>query len=392
MQRFQFYLPTRVYFGKGTIEKVGEEAKKLGKRALVVTGGKSARRMGALQKVEDSLKKMGVKTILFEGVEANPALEMIKRGTSLTKEEQCQIIVGLGGGSPMDVAKGIAVSSTNPGPFTQYLGRNKLKKSPLPVIAIPTTAGTGSEVTPYAVFTITTDGKHRKKIMADDFIFPKVALVDPELTLSLPPSVTADTGIDALSHAIEGLISNNSQWLSDHLAVRAIKLLSTHLPEVVRNPQDIETRGRVLYASLLAGMVIAQTGAILVHGMSYRLTTDLNLPHGRACAILLPWVCEFNLEGIPAKLTSLAKSLSLGEDVKNLSQEEAVECVVNRIRDLVLQVGLPQDLKSRKIEESLIEDLAGEVMQDKRKLANNPRQVTLKEVIEIYRKAFGIVK
>ncbi|GAH76239.1 unnamed protein product, partial [marine sediment metagenome] len=154
----------------------------------------------------------------------------------------------------MDAAKGIAVSSTNPGGFTQYLGRNKLKEAPLPVIAIPTTAGTGSEVTPYAVFT-TTDGKHQKKIMADDFIFPKVALVDPELTLSLPSLVTADTGIDALSHAIEGLISNSSQPLSDCLALEAIKLLSTNLPEVASNPQDIEIRGQILYASLLAGMV-----------------------------------------------------------------------------------------------------------------------------------------
>jgi 1,3-propanediol dehydrogenase/alcohol dehydrogenase len=390
LQSFQFYLPTRVYFGKGTIGKVGEEAKKLGKRALVVTGGKSARRMGALQKVEDSLKNMGIKTILFEGVEANPCLETIERAADLTKAKKCQIIVGLGGGSPMDAAKGIAVSSTNPGPFTQYLGRNKLKESPLPVIAIPTTAGTGSEVTPYAVFTTTTRGKRRKKIMADDSIFPKVALVDPELTLSLPSSVTADTGIDALSHAIEGLISKNSQWLSDYLAVRAIKLLSTYLPEVARNPQDIEIRSRVLYASLLAGMVIAQTGTVLVHLMSYRLTSDLNLPHGRACAMLLPWVCEFNLKSSPAKLTSLAKSL--GENVENLSQEDAVESVVNRIRNLLLHLGLPQDLESRKIEESLIEDFVDEVMQDTRKLANNPRKVTLEDVIDIYRKVFGVVK
>ncbi|MBA7713672.1 Long-chain-alcohol dehydrogenase 1 [subsurface metagenome] len=254
------------------------------------------------------------------------------------------------------------------------------------MIAIPTTAGTGSEVTPYAVFT-TTDGKHQKKIMADDFIFPKVALVDPELTLSLPSLVTADTGIDALSHAIEGLISNSSQPLSDYLALEAIKLLSTHLPEVASNPQDIEIRGRILYASLLAGMVIAQTGAIIVHGMSYRLTTDLNLPHGRACAILLPWVCEFNLKSSSAKLTSLAKSL--GEEV---SQEEAGQRVVNRLRELLLQVGLSQDLNLRKIEESQIRDFAHEVMQDKRKLANNPRQVTLEDVIEIYRKAFRVVK
>jgi alcohol dehydrogenase class IV len=137
-------------------------------------------------------------------------------------------------------------------------------------------------------------------------------------------------------------------------------------------------------------MVIAQTGTIIVHGMSYRLTTDLDLPHGRACAILLPWVCEFNLRGNPTKLTSLAKSL--GEEVENLAQEEAVERVVNRLRDLLLQVGLSQDLRSRKIEESQIRDFAHEVMQDKRKLANNPREVTLEDVIEIYRKAFRVVK
>ena len=155
MQEFTWYLPTKVYFGEGMIEKVGEETKKFGKRALVVTGKNSAKKTGALQKVENSLRKAGVEMVLFEGVEPNPSLETVEKGAQLIKKRECEVIVGLGGGSAMDAAKGMAILFTNPAPLTQYFGINKVKKAPLPVVEIPTTAGTGSEVTPYAVLTDT---------------------------------------------------------------------------------------------------------------------------------------------------------------------------------------------------------------------------------------------
>ncbi|MEA3485699.1 MAG: iron-containing alcohol dehydrogenase, partial [Candidatus Aerophobetes bacterium] len=352
MQEFTWYLPTRIYFGEGVIEKAGEETKNFGKKALIVTGKSSARKTGALSEVENSLKKAGVEIILFEEVEPNPSLKTVEKGAQLAKE--CKVIIGLGGGSAMDAAKGMAVLSTNPSPLTQYFGRNKIKKTPLSLIEIPTTAGTGSEVTPYAVLTDNQKAHPQKKTIADPLIIPKVSLVDPQLTLSLPASVTADTGIDALSHAIEGYISNNSQPLSDYLALKAVELLAYYLPEVMDNPENIKARGGVLYASLLAGMVIAQTGTILVHGMGYRITSDLGLSHGRANGLLLPWVCEFNLSANPDKFACLAKSL--GEDTRNLTQKEAAKRSVNGIQGLTSRLGLPQNLNDRRIKEETIRE------------------------------------
>ena len=385
MQEFTWYLPTKVYFGEGMIEKVGEETKKFGKRALVVTGKNSAKKTGALQKVENSLRKAEVEMVLFEGVEPNPSLETVEKGAQLIKKRECEVIVGLGGGSAMDAAKGMAILFTNPAPLTQYFGINKVKKAPLPVVEIPTTAGTGSEVTPYAVLTDTQMEHPQKRAIGDPLLFPQVALVDPQLTLTLPTSITADTGIDALSHAIEGYTSNNSQPVSDVLALKAVELLAHYLPEIMDNPENTKVRSRLLYASLLAGMVIAQTGTILVHGMSYRITTDFGLPHGRAIGILLPWVCEFNLSANYDKFVSLARSL--GENIEGLPREEAAKKAVEGIQKLILRLGLPQNLKDRGIEEKTIRKFAEEVMQNKRKLASNPRPATLEDIIKIYQRA-----
>ena len=385
MQSFQFYFPTKVCFGRKASENAGKETKILGKRALIVTGKSSARKTGLLPKVEKYLNEAEVRTFVFEGVEANPSVETINKGAKTAKEKKCEVIVGLGGGSSLDAAKGIAILSTNSGSLADYFGRNKIRKNPLPIVAIPTTAGTGSEVTPYAVFTYRENRSIRKKIIADSSLFPKVVLADPELTLSLPASITAVTGIDAFSHALESYISNRSYPLSDTLASEAIKLLFNYLPKAMENPKEISIRSHVLYASLLAGMAIAQTGAILVHAMSYRLTTDLGLSHGKACALLLPSVCEFNLKEGHSKSTLLAECL--GQNTQNLTITKAAERVATTIKNFIHQLALLQDLKIEKVKEETIENFAEEIMQDKRKLANNPRQATLQDIIGMYKKA-----
>lgn len=385
MQNFQFYLPTKVYFGQKVLENVGKEAKILGKRALVVTGKNSARKTGLLQRVEKSMQGAEVETFLFEGVEANPSVETINKGTKLAKEKKCAVIVGLGGGSALDAAKGIAILSTNPGSLLDYFGRNKVKKTPLPLVAIPTTAGSGSEVTPYAVFTHRENRSIGKKIVADSSLFPQITLVDPELTLSLPASITADTGIDAFSHALESYLSNRSCPFSDILTSEAMKLIFNYLPKVMKNPKEIDIRSHLLYASLLAGMAIAQTGTILVHAMSYRLTTDLGLSHGKACALLLPSVCEFNLKEGHPKLTRLGRCL--GQNMENLTTKEAAGKLITTVKDFIYQLPLLQDWKKKKVKEEIIEDFAQEIMQNKEKLAKNPRQATLQDVIEMYKKA-----
>ena len=384
MKNFEFYLPTKINFGPGVVEKVGEEAKPLGKRAFVVTGRKSARKMGFLERVEKSLKKQGVTPIFFEKVEPNPSIQTAQEGANLAKEKKCDLIIGLGGGSPLDVAKAISLLLTNPSPLSQYFGKNKVKFPTLPLIAIPTTAGTGSEVTPYAVITDIENTSHQKRIIADSHLFPNKALVDPELTLSLPFSITSDTGIDVLSHAVESYTSNRSYPLSEMIALRSVKLLSKYLPYVIDNPRDIEGRSKVLYASMLAGIAIAQTGTTLVHAMGYRLTSDLNLPHGRANGLLLPWVWELDLPGNFEKFANLTKSL--GGNVKGLTVKEAGWKGIEVIKEFLFRVGLPK-LNLSKVKEETIVEFAKEVMQNKAKLANNPRQVSLKDIIEVYKKA-----
>ncbi len=384
---FTFYLPTKVYFGEYASTKVGEETRKLSQKALIVTDGNLIHKIRNKEKIEDSLNKAGVKTILWEKVSSNPPLSIAEEGAELARKEKCDLIIGLGGGSVIDVAKGISVICTNPPPLSLYLGRDKIGKPPLPLIAIPTTAGTGSEVNPYAVFTNPKRNPPQKEIMADSLLFPRVALVDPQLTLSLPASVTADTGIDALCHAIESYTSNKSQPFSEMLALEAIQILAHYLPQVINNLENIEIRSYCLYASLLAGIAIAQTGTTLIHGMGYKLTAHLGITHGRANGILLPWVSEFNLQTNPLKYALLAKSL--GEEVKEQGQEEAARRSVNGIRRILAEVGLPEKLNREEIKKHTIEEFAKEIIQNKRRLSNNPRLATLEDVVGIYEKALG---
>lgn len=385
LSEFTFYLPTKVYFGEYASGKVGEETKELGQKAFIVTDGNLIHKIRNKEKIEDSLNKTGVKTILWEEVMSNPPLSTAEKGAELARKEKCDLIIGLGGGSVIDVAKGISAMCTNPPPLSLYLGRDRIRKPPLPLIAIPTTAGTGSEVNPYAVFTNPKRNPPQKEIMADPLLFPRVALVDPQLTLSLPASVTADTGIDALCHAIESYTSNKSQSFSEMLALEAIQILAHYLPEVMKDLENIEIRSYCLYASLLAGIAIAQTGTTLIHGMGYKLTAHLGLTHGRANGILLPWVSEFNLQAGSAKYALLAKSL--GEEVEGLGQEEAARRSVNGIRRILAEVGLPEKLKKASIKRHVIEEFAREIMQNKRRLSNNPRMATLKDIVGIYEKA-----
>jgi len=381
---FIFYLPTRIIFGPGAIEKTGKEVAELVHKVIIVTGRTSARKMGFLQKVENSCAAAGVTTVLFEEVEPNPSLKTVERGTEVAKKENCQAIIGLGGGSALDAAKAIALLCANPPPLTQYFGKNKAPHPALPLIAIPTTAGTGSEVTPYAVLTNTEKEPHQKQIITEDSIFPRKTLIDPELTLSLPPDITTDTGIDALSHAVESYTSNRAFTLVEGLAKESITLLSKNLPLIRKNPENLQLRSSILYASLLAGLCIAQTGTILVHGMGYPLTSELGLTHGRANGLLLPWVCQFNLKSAPKKFAQLAQAL--GERTEDLTIEQAAEKSVEALSRLLDKLGIPKRLSPGLMKEEALKRFSQEMMKNQRKLVNNPRLPNLQDIMNIYRK------
>ncbi|KPL19224.1 MAG: hypothetical protein AMJ92_04250 [candidate division Zixibacteria bacterium SM23_81] len=381
MRSFHFLLPTEVSFGEGSITRVGQETSRLGRRALVVTGRKSSKRSGALDTVVGSLKKAGVTLEVFDQVEENPSVETVELGSSVARKMGCDVIVGLGGGSPMDAAKGMAVLARLGGSLGDYFGSARITSPVLPVVAVPTTAGTGSEVTPYAVFVDSHKGM--KKSVASPYIFPRVALLDPRLTISMPPDVTANTGIDALSHAVEGFISTKAQPASDILALEAVGIIHGHLPQAVAHGDDIEARTKVLYASMLAGMVIAQTGTTLLHGVGYAPTTKYGIPHGLSNGVLMPKVMAFNGSADQERFARLAVALGQRGDATR-GTKLAIDAI-ERLRD---EVKMPTRLRDLGIQEKDLEEFARQTMEHTRNLANNIRQVSWEEALQIYRDSY----
>ncbi len=381
MRSFRFLMTTEVYFGEGVVSRVGQEVSHLGKRALLVTGKQSSRRSGALGTVMDSLEQAGLAVEVFDQVEENPSAETVERGGEIARQMGCEVVVALGGGSPMDAAKGVAVLAGLGGRIEDFLGSGEINAPVLPLVALPTTAGTGSEVTPFAVITDPQDGM--KKSMVSRHIFPRVALLDPQLTVSMPPAITANTGIDALSHALEGFTSTKTQPISDALALEAVALINRHLPRAVASAEDLQARSQVLYASMLAGMVIAQTGTTLLHGMGYAPTTKYGIPHGLSNGVLMPQVMAFNGSEDEERYAQLAVALGQREDTAS-AVEFAVEAV-KRLRD---EVKMPVCLRDLQVKETDLQEFARETMQHTRNLANNARQVSLDQVLQIYEESF----
>jgi len=281
MNPFDFHLPTRILFGRGRIAGLGEQIPGGMGKILIVTDGTIARKTPALDKVVKALP--GRELRIFDRVEENPSIATVEEAAGEAREMCAQLIVGLGGGSPMDAAKGVAILATNPKPLKEVLGGKPLEHAPLPVIAVPTTSGTGSEVTPFAVFT---DRTAKQKVgYGNPGIFPILALIDPELTYSMPVSVILDTGLDVLSHAVEAYLSTLAFPLNDAFALHAIDIVLTELPRAAR--KDTEAMNRMAAAATVAGAAIAHASTILPHIMGYPLTVYHGVPHGRASAIML---------------------------------------------------------------------------------------------------------
>lgn len=284
---FDFHLPTKILFGRGRVRDIGSQIPDEARRVLVVTDRGVATRTPALDAVRRGLEGRDVR--VFDGVEENPSLATVEAGTKKARDLGAQFLVGLGGGSPMDVAKGIALAAVHDGSLPGLLAGDRPSRPALPVVAVPTTSGTGSEVTPYAVFT---DPQAGNKVgYGHPSIFPAVAIVDPDLAAGMPESVALNTGLDALAHAVEAYLSTIASPLSDVLALEAAKAALTHLAPAVRKvPESID---RMAYAAMLAGAAITHGSTILPHIMGYPLTVFHGVPHGRASAILLAPVLEF---------------------------------------------------------------------------------------------------
>ena len=297
-------MPTKVMFGQGVVKEAGKSLA-LGKKALIVTGRSSARLCGAL---DDVLAVLPGEYVIFDQVENNPTVETVTRGGQVAKETGCDYVLAIGGGSPLDAAKVMAVLAVNEAhPLDLY--KTGWKNRALPIVAIPTTAGTGSEVTQYAVLTV--QEEETKKGLGGPDLFPQVAYLDPKYTQSLPLEVTIDTAVDALSHLVEGYLSNRATEASDFVALQGMALWGTAIPALRQRKVELGARKALLVASTLGGITIAQTGTALVHALGYSLTYFHGVPHGRANALFMRAYLDYTAEVAPERVSTVLELLEL---------------------------------------------------------------------------------
>lgn len=363
---FHYLMPTQVVAGSECLNELGQRTARLGNRALVVTGRHSARCSGALECVESQL----VGATLFEGVEENPTTDTCERGAKVCRQAKSDFVVALGGGSAMDTAKAIAVLASNDGPCSRYFGGDAYLNPPLPIVAVPTTAGTGSEVTPYAV--LVDSATHTKRTIAGKTLFPRLALLDPTITVTMPRAVTIHTGLDALSQAMEGMVSRSSTPMGDVLALETCRIVAQWLPIAADEPGNLDARMQMLYAAMLSGCVIAQSGTTLVHGMGYALTLEFGVPHGLANGLLLAPLFAYNAQWCPETVASIAQALG-GTDIA-----EVVYALFRRL-------GISAAGRDYGIDESRLHELAEAISADRSRFKNQPGQPDVDEVERFYR-------
>lgn len=380
---FEFRGATRYMFGQGCLSALGEQAARFGGKALFVLDP-SLSALGLSGRVSEILNQAGVDSWAFSDFVQEPEPEQADAAAALAREKGCELVVGLGGGSAMDLAKAAALLVGNDGRARDYIGVDLAPKPGLPTIMVPTTAGTGAEVTWTAVFTMRAD--KAKGGINSPFLYPNLALLDPELTLTVPSDVTAATGMDALCHAIESYTSVKANLMSDMVAREAIDLIAENLPLAVADGRNIEARENMLMGSLLAGLGLANAGVTAVHALSYPLGAIYGVPHGLANALLLPHVMKFNFLGSPDKFADIA--MLMGEDVDDLPLREAAKEAGPAVFRLMEDMEMPEGLGDLEIPEDGLEELAEKAMGLARVLENNPRQMTREDALFIYEEAY----
>jgi len=379
-----FRTTKRILFGPGGVEKVGTEAQLLKAKKVLIITDTGVIQAGLLEGIEKSLRSAGLPFMIFDGVEPDPRIEVVEKSVEKARKEGIDLIIGLGGGSSLDIAKVTSIMITNPGKIDSFFGIDLVPNPGVPVILIPTTAGTGSEVTPIAILS---DTKEKlKKGIVSSYLFPEVAIVDPKLTIGLPPSVTAFTGMDALTHAIEAFYSINATDLSDLLAFRAMELLSKNIRMAFAHGENLIARSNVMEGSLLAGIAFANAGVGAVHAFAYPLGGEFHLAHGLTNTLMLPYIMRYNIMGCPSKFAQMAKAF--GEKVEGISELVGAEIAVRFVERLSDDLRVPRRLRDVGIPEGAIPRLAEAAMKVTRLLANNPRKMTLEDAITIYKFAY----
>ena len=382
-QVFGFFIPTVTLMGVGSHKEIGKQIKMLGGKKPFICTDKGIIDTGIADQVVKVIKDdCGVEATIYSGTQPNPTDKNVHEGLEIYKKKKCDLIVSLGGGSPHDCGKGIGIVASNGGNIRDYEGVDQSKKAMPPFIAVNTTAGTASEMTRFCVITDTS--RKVKMAIVDWRCTPNVAIDDPLLMAGMPPGLTAATGMDALTHAVEAYVSTIATPLTDACALKAIELVAGYLRAAVANGDDMEARDKMCYAQYLAGMAFNNASLGYVHAMAHQLGGFYDLPHGVCNAILLPHVCRFNHMAKMDRFADIA--VAMGENIEGLSVRAAADLAPEAIQTLAADVGIPRGLKDLGVKDNDLKIMAENAQKDACGLTN-PRNPNLNEVIEIYQNA-----
>ncbi len=373
---FQYHLPVNLLFGRGRIKELGVIAAMYGKRALIVTGQNSTKKTGLLERAVNLLKEAGAEVVIFDQVSQNPMTTTAEKGAELAREEGCSVVIGLGGGSIMDCAKAIAFLICNEGDINDYIFNRKTGTEAQPLILIPTTCGTGSEGNGFAVLTNPKTGD--KKSLRTNAVIANASIIDSELMQTMPASVLASVGFDALCHSMEAYLSKRSQSMTDLMSLEAMKLLGTYLAEIYQGAKDAKAWDAVTWASTIGGMVIHTAGVTLPHGMEHPASGLKNIVHGRGLAALTPVITEASIPAAPEKYKIIAECL--GGDGK-------ADCA-EVLRGFLKKLDLDVTLSDQGITEGDIAWMSENCFKvSAAGIANHPAVFTIEEIQKLYRKA-----
>lgn len=379
---FNFFVKSNITFGRGAVEKLPEIINRYGLKNIMVVYDGGVKAAGIAERVMEQVEKAGVKAVVFDGVIPNPTNEVVEEAAAIAKEAKVDGFVAAGGGSSIDLAKAINVLMTNPGTIGEYGGMGMVKNTCLPLIAIPTTAGTSSEITNVSAL-IDTE-KVIKYVVIDNNIVASDVIADPDFTRTVPTGVTAATGMDAITHAVESYISNMATPLTEYNSLKGLEILHENLPKVVKDGSDMDAREQMMLGCIITGFGFSNANLGLVHGIAHTLSAHFGLAHGMANATVLPYVMEYNADSCPEKMVDLAKAINLPV-TGNLDEDKLL--LAKDLKRLTTELGI-KTLSEQGIKKEDFDMLAEDVLKEP-VLGFNPRQnITKEDVLAILEKAF----
>ncbi|AYO39402.1 MULTISPECIES: L-threonine dehydrogenase [Serratia] len=377
-----FFIPSVNMIGSGCLDQAAKTLKQQGLRQALIVTDKVLNNIGVVAQVQQLLAAQQIESCVYDGTHPNPTTLNVKQGLALLQEHQCDCVISLGGGSPHDCAKGIALLATNGGDIKDYEGVDRSAKPQLPMIAINTTAGTASEMTRFCI--ITDEARHIKMAIVDKHVTPILSVNDPHLMAGMPKGLTAATGMDALTHAIEAYVSSAANPITDACALKAVTMIAESLRDAVADGSNMQARENMAYAQFLAGMAFNNASLGYVHAMAHQLGGFYDLPHGVCNAVLLPHVQEFNASVCASRLKDIAAAMGL--DVSYLNDQQGAAACIAAIRLLAQDVGIPAGLRDLQVKEQDLDTLATNALKDACGFTN-PIQATHAQIVAIFRAA-----